>query len=259
MSEEPVLMDITATSGIEPEKHVVVNPKRAVKKFAGEAVLKGLGGIINMLGISIIGVFFLGIAGDSETLGTIGMIVFWVGVFVFMINMGHAKKSWEMTKGGLATPDRGSPESTVKVFFSCLYDYGGSKLWKRAYNCLTDTAQSTAGLTMPRSDYLKKKMVDPKITSVDEFSSWWEQTASAFGFEFRVDVNSITTLKSSEDIAVLRIPIILTWREKDDILEENVQWTIPLVKRESYWFLTAGYFWPTGKKFPDLNNHVESE
>ena len=108
MSTESASQHTCLTSGTEPKGHLVASPERAVKKFTGEAVLKGLGGVLNILALGIFGLFFLAIAGDSEGFRIVGFICLGLGGLSFIASQHHMEKGFKLAKAGLATPERGA-------------------------------------------------------------------------------------------------------------------------------------------------------
>ena len=101
---------------------------------------------------------------------------------------------------------------------------------------------------MQQEDYVQKKLLVPKITSVLDFQTWWEQSANALGYHFSPAADRIETLSRSNDLDVLLVPIKISWQQDNEMKNAEITWTIPAVKRGDFWFLTAGYFWPSGSE-----------
>jgi hypothetical protein len=65
----------------------------------------------------------------------------------------------------MAVPRRQTSEETVAAFLDAVKH----RLWNRAYDCLTDSAQKVGAVELQKMDYLQKMMPDIRIDSLESF------------------------------------------------------------------------------------------
>jgi hypothetical protein len=146
---------------------------------------------------------------------------------------------------GMAKPNLKVPEHTVEVFLTALRH----RLYNRAYNCLTDTAQRGTYIEVKAENYLQPEDVETiEISSQGDFAQLMEQMCTAIS-GYQIVPKSSRFL--GNDAAVVAVMLDLTWRIGGDnmCVSESVPWEFALVKRGGYWLITNGFYWPVGRKY----------
>jgi hypothetical protein len=249
---KPVILFGNAQSGytINPDMHKVANPQRALDTYLSEGVAVGAKHLA-LATAAAAGLAGFGLLFYSKVLfpesgnplypiyNTLGVVVGFVGVPIVFVNLVQsAIKAYGVSR---TLPDRRTAVGTLEAFYSAV-ELG---LWRRAYNCLTDPAQDTAELRLPREHPLQQKMPEiVRIDSLASFKGFW----SNLPFSCKPLWDEMESDPIDEHSVIVNLHLRATWSiangDKQEQKSEDLGFPFLLVRRGGYWFLCNGFFWP---------------
>ena len=233
---------------IDPEQHNVANLSRATRRYLAVGirnliVYPTVGGIVS--GLAWWAHLFLNrfmenpsIPGIIPGMMEFGISLTWgllliVTIVVFPYCVYSGLRSFVVS---FLKPDLSSPESSLKCFLNSIK----SDLYERAYNLLTESAQKTGRIKLPRKGALSEKMPEVVIEDLPSFKRFWENVET---FCWKAKIRKIHQKDFDENITLLKIPLIAdNPSKKHDKLSFEAEFV--LVRRQGLWFLANSFWWP---------------
>ena len=169
---------------IDAAHHTVEEPQRGATAYRTEPLLQGGALVVAAVGGFVLmpmAAFALFVV-DAQTKGDAfpgSLIGLGLLVATPVVSVALLGKSFVPMSRAFCGFKRNTPCATVKTFIDAL-KHG---LYRRAYNCLTDTAQEQAEVTLPRTDYLQQRMPTVAFHSLWTFLKYWRDVP----FELRFD------------------------------------------------------------------------
>lgn len=260
--------------GVDPGTHTVATPARATDRQSAEAMaamkanLSGLGSVIGVgiflllivLGLALLATWF-------PSLSIVASVA--IGGLLLIIIFSSPRAVAALFKFGVSAigylvfsrrpPNLSTPERTVACFFNAL----GSQLYRRAYNCLTDQAQTMA-VEFPRDHPIQRSMPAASWDSAESFGAFW----SGLVFSWQPQLSGAMSYSINDDAVKMEVPVLCRWTQAGSIVTQDAEVKAPdgspndetqtvscpflVVRRSGYWFLCNGAFWP----FPSSDQTV---
>ncbi len=153
------------------------------------------------------------------------------------------------------TPAQETPTRTLKTFLYAI-QHG---VWRRAFDCLTDTAQK-CDFGLSGDSFWQTHMQKAKYHDLDSFRKLWESELLYLTFSrFRIESYTfcdMKTLSEKEPDCNGVVELIMEVTLRRDVGQEEVVYSerkyavhFNCIKRGDSWFLTNGYFWPSARPF----------
>ncbi len=244
------LLNGTAHYEIELARQRVRTPQRALEKFRFETKLtavKNAGiAVAALVGLPLLALVLhlidSAVKGDLFP-GHLFALLFLVSApFIFL---AFVLVSVRVLTVGYSTAKRATPAEAVKTFLDAV-ELG---LWQRAFNCLTDTAQNSGRVELPKLDYLQKKMPDIEIESSESLKNFWGRIS----FQWSPQWKAMKFFPLSDRAVRIILPLTITWSVtdggKEKRREETVEAVFLAIEKGGHWFLANGFFWPEGRKY----------
>jgi hypothetical protein len=198
----------TARYAMDPSRQQVKAPQRALQRFTFEAkftAAKNVGiAVAALVGLPLLALILhlidRSVKGDAFPGNTFALLFLIGAPFVFL---GFMLQSIRTLWVGCSAPKRATAAETLRTFLEAV----GLRLWERAFNCLTDTAQDTGRVELPRADYLQQMMPKVRIESPESLGNFWAKVA----FQWSPRWKAINTFPLDDRTARLILPLAVTW------------------------------------------------